>query len=410
MIIVVVAVLFCLVVPAIAGDGAQNSSESDEREHQRPSQTKAGPPLILAHYMPWYTAKPASDRWGWRWTMNRFDPEKQVDGRREIASKHYPLIGPYDSGDVQVLEYHLLTMKLAGIDGVIVDWYGLTDFNDYAVLHRNTTRLLQQCERLQMKFVICYEDQTVPLLVKGTRIRDSDRVGHVVGEINWLGQYWFKSASYLRFDGQPVLLSFGHSGLTDVEWTQCLEKLESPVRYYSQDYRRDGAIGGFGWPSPQRGMGQVDRFLSQSRHWPDAIPAAFPRFLDIYRDAGVSEGYPDLPDNNGKTFRATLAKAIAAKPRMIQLVTWNDWGEGTQIEPSQEFGYRDLEYLQVVQRTSLGSSSVPSPEDLRLPYKILQSRRSGTVDASQLDRAVERLSSGQFEEVESLLNSGPTGR
>ena len=52
-------------------------------------------------------------------------------------------------------------MKLAGIDGVIVDWYGLTDYRDYAVLHRNTTRMLQQCERLKMKFVICYEDQTI---------------------------------------------------------------------------------------------------------------------------------------------------------------------------------------------------------------------------------------------------------
>ena len=111
--------------------------------------------LILAHYMPWYTAKPFSDHWGWHWTMNHFDPEKQNDGRREIASRYYPLIGPYDSGDPFVLEYHLLLMKLAGIDGVIADWYGLHEFRDYPTLHRNTTRLLEQCERLKMKFAIC---------------------------------------------------------------------------------------------------------------------------------------------------------------------------------------------------------------------------------------------------------------
>ncbi len=40
-------------------------------------------PLILAHYMPWYTAKPQSERWGWHWTMNHFDPEKVTDGRRD---------------------------------------------------------------------------------------------------------------------------------------------------------------------------------------------------------------------------------------------------------------------------------------------------------------------------------------
>ena len=72
--------------------------------------------LILAHYMPWYVAKPHSRAWGWHWTMNHFDPEKIKGGKRQIASHFYPLIGPYDSGDPHVLEYHLLTMKLAGID------------------------------------------------------------------------------------------------------------------------------------------------------------------------------------------------------------------------------------------------------------------------------------------------------
>jgi len=26
---------------------------------------------------------------------------------------------------------------------------------------------------------------------------------------------------------------------------------------------------------------------------------------------------------------------------MVQIATWNDWGEGTGIEPTAEFGYRD---------------------------------------------------------------------
>ena len=117
--------------------------------------------MILAHYMPWYVAKPFSQVWGWHWTMNHFDPEQVVNGERPIASHFYPLIGPYDSGDPYLLEYHLLLMKLAGIDGVVVDWYGLQDFRDYRVLHRNTQRLVDQVERLGMKFAICYEDQTI---------------------------------------------------------------------------------------------------------------------------------------------------------------------------------------------------------------------------------------------------------
>ena len=85
----------------------------------RAADTQA-PPQILAHVMPWYAAKPISGVWGWHWTMNHFDPERITNGRREIASALYPVIGPYDSSDTSVLEYHLLLMKLAGTDGIII--------------------------------------------------------------------------------------------------------------------------------------------------------------------------------------------------------------------------------------------------------------------------------------------------
>ena len=357
-------------------------------------------PLVLAHYMPWYTARPYSDQWGWHWTMNHFDPEKQSGGKREIASKFYPLIGPYDSGDPDVLEYHLLLMKMAGIDGVIVDWYGLTDFRDYAILHRNTTRVLQHCERLKMKFVICYEDQTIPALVEGKRISKRDRVSHAVKEIDWLGKYWFKSGSYAKQNGKPVLLSFGHSGLTKAEWARCISQLASPVTYFSQDIRREGAVGGFGWPSPKAGMKQVDRFLVDSKNWPSAIPAAFPRFDDIYKKAGVGEGYPKLADNDGRTLKSTLAKAISSKASIVQIATWNDWGEGTQIEPSRELKYRDLQIVQSILREQ--RMTTLKEDDLLLPHQLLKLRRtrknkknadliSGLISSQRLDSARESL-------------------
>ena len=101
--------------------------------HRRP-RVEAGrspaylPPRILAHYMPWYEAKPYSPHWGWHWTMGAFDPDGKRRGKPAIASHYRPLIGPYDSGDPDVIEYHALLMKLAGIDGVILDWYGTADY------------------------------------------------------------------------------------------------------------------------------------------------------------------------------------------------------------------------------------------------------------------------------------------
>ena len=330
--------------------------------------------------------------------MNHFDPEKKSDGKRQIASNYYPLIGPYDSGDRNVLEYHLLLMKLSGIDGVIVDWYGRTNYRDYGKLHHHTYLLLQQCERLKMKFVICYEDHTIPILVDGKRIKAADRVTHAISEIQWLEKYWFKSPAYVRLDNKPVLLSFGHDGLTDNEWKSCLDKLGFPVAYFSQDYRRQGAVGGFGWPAPKVGMQQVDRFLKESANWTQAIPAAFPRFNDIYQQAKVSQGFQKLADNTGETFRSTLDKALSSKPAIVQVATWNDWGEGTQIEPSREFGYRDLELVQSIRRKFIGQSFKFTAQDLRMPYAILKLRGESQTKTKHLDKLVEDIVAGKVKE------------
>lgn len=333
-------------------------------------------PLIFAHYMPWYEAKPISQAWGWHWTMNHFDPEKLTDGKREIASHFYPLIGPYDSGDPHVLEYHLLTMKLAGIDGVIVDWYGLQDFNDYALLHRNTQRLVEQVERLGMKFAICYEDQTIPLLINAGKLRAEDRVAHAVRELDWLAQHWFSLTNYVRVDGKPILLSFGQTGLTDDEWSQCFQQVKSQVTYFSQHHRRTAAVGAFDWPVPSEALKAFERFYNDARGWPRAIPVAFPRFVDIYAEAEVSSSYGRLDDDNAASFRKMLELGLKSKAPVVQIATWNDWGEGTIIEPSREFGYRDLEIVQQLRRRHVDPQFAATADDLRLPLQLYKQRRA----------------------------------
>jgi hypothetical protein len=90
--------------------------------------------------------------------MGHFDPyQKKWDDQREIASYDYPLIGPYDSGDAAALECQVLLMKLAGLDGVIIDWYGTSGIHDHAVNHRNAQKLIPWLKRAGLKFAICYE-------------------------------------------------------------------------------------------------------------------------------------------------------------------------------------------------------------------------------------------------------------
>jgi Glycosyltransferase WbsX len=397
LIVVTLSLLLAAIDPRVAT--AQPQSTQDSTASRAPAK------LILAHYMPWFEAKPVSPRWGWHWTMNAFDPEQVTDGKRAIASHYQPLIGPYDSSEVAVIEYHLLTMKLAGIDGVIVDWYGLTDFRDYAALHRNTTRTLETAERLKMKFVICYEDQTIPALVDGQRIKATDRVSHAANEIQWLSKYWFKSPSYVSLDGKPLLLSFGQSGLSDAEWSQCLEQAQTPVTYFSQHHRRTAAVGAFDWPVPSAALDAVERFQKDARSWPRSIPVAFPRFVDIYAEANLHASYGRFPDDHGKSFSRMLERALQSNAPIVQLATWNDWGEGTQIEPSLEFGYRDLETVQTLRRKYVNPKFTLQPPDLQLPHRLLVARRAATADQKRLDEIVDILVRGQILEARSAIES-----
>lgn len=362
-------------------------------------------PLIVAHYMPWFEAKPAARRWGWHWTMNAFSPQKINGGRRSIASHYYPLIGPYDSGDPDVIEYQLLLMKLAGIHGVIVDWYGLSNVSDYPAIHRNTGALLESAAKIGLLVGICYEDQTITKLVEAGHLSPSDRVAHARREMEWLRANWFTKPAYLRLNGKPLLLSFGSEGLTDDEWAQVFGAAQDAPLYLSEHRRRGVAAGTFDWPRPQLGLGGLDTYYQSVDGEPVFMPVAFPRFNDIYEEGKAHKSYPRIPDDRGRTFVTTFERALNSGAPLVQIATWNDWGEGTVVEPSKEFGYRDLEIIQRARRR-LDTGFGARPEDLRLPHSLWllrgqQARRPQL--KSGLDDIAHLLASGNIPGARSAL-------
>lgn len=378
--------------------GVADSLAQSTKDAATPRQT------LLVHYMPWFVAKPHSQVWGWHWTMNAFNPERHTDGRQELASHFRPSIGAYDSGDPAVIEYHLLTMKIAGIDGVIVDWYGRTDFRDYALLHRHTLALFEQVERLGMKFVVCYEDQSIPALVEAKRIAADSRVSHAAAELDWLKRNWWNRDAYLRFEEKPILLSFGQNGLSDREWSECLKSVASPVAYFSLHHRRSMATGAFDWPLPSEGMKAISRFENAAEAWPASIPVAFPRFVDIYVEAKVHASYGRVEDDRGETFQRTFLRAVKSRSPLVQIATWNDWGEGTIIEPSVEFGYRDLEVIQAWRQRQEPSTKA-SRFDLQLPRRLYERRKNdrGTATQSICDKAAQLLRESRYDEARKVL-------
>ena len=185
-----------------------------------------------------------------------------------------------------------------------------------------------------------------PDLIKAGRIDAGKRVDHARREINWLAENWFARPSYLKLGGRPVLLSFGQTGLSDPEWQDVVAKGPVKFVYLSEHERRNAAAGAFDWPSPRIGPSAQDDFYRKAARWPVGMAVAYPRFHDIYEQAKVHPSWGNIADDEGKTFALTLTKALKSGLPVVQISTWNDWGEGTIIEPSTEFGYRDLEVVQ----------------------------------------------------------------
>jgi hypothetical protein len=357
--------------------------------------------------MPWFAAKPAVPSWGWHWTMNAFDPDRIVAGQRSIASHYHPLIGPYDSGDPAVIEYHLLLMKVAGIDGIIVDWYGLSNLFDYPAIHQNTAALFSAAAEIGLKVGICYEDQTIPKLVEAGKLAKTDRVEHFRTEVDWLRKNWFAHRAYLQINGRPVLLSFGFDGLSDREWEEGLPKGGDGPIYLSEHRRRPAAARAFDWPVPRDGLARLDRFARNAKKSPVGMAAALPRFDDIYAEAKIHPSYGKIPDDEGRTFTATLTRALTCGAPLIQIVTWNDWGEGTSIEPTVELGYRDLEAIQRLRRKHIEPRFAPVADDLLLVHRLYllrreQSRRPDL--EQQLDAAARLLARSGFRSGRETLN------
>lgn len=359
--------------------------------------TSIAQPLILAHYMPWYQAPPKSQSFGWHWTMNHFEPEKG-----EIASHFAPSIGPYDSSDPDVIEYQILTMKTAGVDGVIIDWYGTTDTYDYKQLHENTRLFISIAEKLSFKFAICYEDQSIKNSIEQKKVQPDQAQSEFKQTIATLKSTWFKSPNYVKLNNEPLLLIFGPQFLTKAQ----IQPEITGVKTFGVLGNYGYLTGGFAWPEPQVGheksFNQLQNFYTRSKDWNEKIAVAYPRFKDIYKEANLHESYGSIEDQGGKTFDQTLDLALKSKSPIIQIATWNDWGEGTQIEPSREYQTRDLEKLQTFRQQHLDPTFTARPLDLQLPYRLLKLRRKDR-RPNQLEEIKNLINSRHFQAAETLL-------
>ena len=366
---------------------------------------------VLVHYMPWYASKPISGQWGWHWTMNHFNPDvAATDGRREIASHDYPLTGPYDSGDDDALECQVLQMKFAGINGVVIDWYGTENFRDYGLVHKNTQRLIEKIKKAKLQFAICYEDQSVKHMVENGHVPKSEENAAATKALKWLADNCFTAPEYVTSNGRPVLLVFGPQHFLKTELQAMASGLpKRPVLFGLPHLSKAaGMEGAFGWPpvtggrviSPEVWKAYLNDLYARETF----VSVVFPGFHDIYKEAKLHDSYGYIDDRGGKTFSETLSLAKNSKSQIIQIATWNDYGEGTMIEPTAKHGYRYLEELQ----KSFPQGDGFTAEDLRLPvrlYLLQKKLSSNESQRTELGQVSDLLFAGKCGDAKRVLDA-----
>jgi hypothetical protein len=371
---------------------------------------------LMVHYMPWYMSKPFSGSWGWHWTMDHFNPDElNTDGKRPIASHYYPLIEPYDSNDPDVLECHVLLMKFAGIDGIIIDWYGINDFFDYAIINRNTQQIVEYAKKASLKFAICYEDQSIKHIIDKGFIAREEAIKYGQSTMLWLQENCFNSPNYLTVDNRPALLVFGPQYFEKNQWDQLFSALPQRPFLYTLPYKQENVDGVFGWvpvnvntTTPDQWREYLLNLYAGKESGKSYIGVVFPQFHDIYEEAGLHKSYGFLEANGVKTFEETLDIALKNNCEVVQIVTFNDYGEGTMIEPTVEFGYRYLEIIQKSQKQNYNELFPYNAENLRLPVELYKLKKKYKHDPSvmrDLSKCSELLFSGNLIEAKKMLKS-----
>ncbi|KAA6334766.1 hypothetical protein EZS27_016948 [termite gut metagenome] len=360
---------------------------------------------LYVHYMPWFEDKTTNNGiWGQHWTMANKNPDViDTNGKHEIASWYYPVIGPYASSDSDVIEYHLLLMKYAGIDGVLIDWYGTRDLWDYPANKRNTEALVKTLVKVGLEFAVVYEDRT---LREG--LDSFDKVAQAKADMRYLEMNFFNKDNYIKISGKPLLLIFGPQEIkTPSDWTSVFSVLKTKPTFLTLYAHSAGSVnnstqtnseGEYIWPDAT----PMETKYSRKNDFEVFMGGAYPGFKDYYEEGGGgSSPLAAIPHENGALFGELLEMARTKGVDYLQLITWNDFGEGTMIEPTLEFRYT---FLTELQRFAGVSYDVSVLEYILKLYDLRKKYINNTFAQEKITQAFYYLVSLQTEKAVKLID------
>jgi hypothetical protein len=312
------------VIPGQPGDNPKSCNlDLTLLQGARPEQRVTQPPRVsrmaLAFYYPWYHLE------SWKDSRLTDSPTR-----------------PYSSDDPGVISRHIHQAKRAGIDGFVCSWWGPGDFTD-----KNFNKILDIARDSGFSAALYFET----LSASGPRDeREIER---------WLryaiSTYRAHSAMITR-NGKPLIVLWASNALPRTRWKAIMDRLkadglEATYLGMGDDIADlqvfDGLhqYGVFSIPS----LSEYNRLGTRATRDYAALGGPLTEKIST---ATVQPGYdertiPGRPGlfrsrEEGRFYSSTFQAAIDADPDWIFIVSWNEWYEQTQIEPSATYGDRYL--------------------------------------------------------------------
>ena len=417
--------------------------------------------LVLAHYLPWFsdaeaqTGDPRPLRR--HWIGERDDPYDASIHRYCTR----PIIGEYDSADPKLIEYHVLLAHAAGVDGFSVNWYGENSYEDYAtrVLFTTVADLNTRYPELNFALCISYDEQALTTdtsknkIVEGTVTADSSMKADFLYLFTQYMNYSGPGGGnpYLYYQGKPVLFLYPETRMGETpaasaarnrdNWQQAVQHPAVLVWKNAADGVCNIMDSVYPWPQPANSENiSPDNCWSDSTDWggkeyyipgDDSAKSYIKDYFWRLTHPGELCGGPadpimgsvwpglddhcsffpkavghncrlmarDIPAGNvyNLSWEAMLHPSFGATCQWIQIVTWNDWNEGTQIEPDSSYFYHYLiqtaAYNAQFKEKTFKVDKECGP--IYVPAYIYQARKVGQISAA--DAARHLYFSGEYE-------------
>ena len=302
-----------------------------------PSPTAEWPPVtgpqpstrVAAFYYPWYFTPEFDGVWE-HW--EGFPPE-------DISSDYYPALGAYSVSDPAVLAQHFAWLRQAGVGLIISSWWGKTNRTDLAL-----PLMLDIADHYGIKIAFHiepYSGRSAANLMRDIRYIYEQYGSHPAF-------YWTTETSRYSPESQPKGLFFLWATVVSDEdrivspdyWKDALDTLhaEDPGAIVITDQNdpvwvRESHFDG----SYKYGVLDAD---------PTGYDFARSLPLDTWYIAGINPGFSakriggeawtETPRQDGATYQDRWESmfAVGIEPAMVAVTTFNEWHEGTQIEPA----------------------------------------------------------------------------